>query len=224
MANNPLKYIDPTGHKACENIELGGKCAPDETWQKNKSGNLSQSWEEDPDYDPNSQSISTWGDNWENTYMERAGKVWRWMCKSEGWWGRGCPKPYDLTVWLLDHEAGEMLRGENYYGNAIRAAQLIVTYTLYLFSDGIDAKADLGKYTSFYNTDSASPSYNSEDWKQLTTKPTNAAYNTVDAFKEFANPYLGYDLVWWGPADTHAPAYTVFLFTVTQVNLNFALK
>ncbi len=125
---------------------------------------------------------------------------------------------------MIDHEIGEMLRDINYLGNAGEAAKLIVTYTYYLFSDGIDPQSDLGKYTSFYNPDTASSSFNGDDWKLLTTAPSPAAYSTVDYYKSYSYPYPGHDLVWWGPGDKHAPPYSRYLLFVDSISLHLALK
>ena len=220
MNNSPMMYADPSGHKAvdCEN---DGNCSTDPEWQENK---IEPTWRDDDDYDSKTDSLPNWGENWGQTYMDRAYKVWIWMCRSKGWWGNGCPNSYDLAAWLLDNEVGVMLRKPNYYGKALDAAQLIVTYTLYLFNDGIDPRADLGKYTSFYNPGTDSTSFNSKDWILITTTPSDAAYYTVDRYKNDSYPYPGYDLVWWDPADRQVPSYTKYLFEVVQVQLHIALK
>ena len=221
----PLKYVDPSGHDPQCTLVLDGQCVRmSDRRTIDLRVNPSRNWREDEGYKYESDSIPDWGKNWEKTYMQRAAKVYRWMCNNTGWWGDGCPSPYDLTAWLLDHEVGVMLRDENYYGTAVDAARLIVTYTLYLFSDGIDPNSDLGKYTSFYNPGTDSSSFNSRDWKLITTPPTGAAYSTVDYFIDNSYPYPGQDLVWWDPADDHAPPYTTYLFYVKQVKLHLALK
>ncbi len=108
----------------------------------------SQSWQEDPD-------VNNWGDPSNTNHewdMERARRVWRWICNSGGWWGAGCPGAYDLTVWLLWQEGGGLLNDTVFYlspgvpnQSALKAALTMVTYIRDLLIDGPHSAPDSGK-------------------------------------------------------------------------------
>ena len=134
--NNPLRYSDPSGHGACDGLHKVPEC---DDIDKNGDGIVGfPPWQEDPGYDPDSDSIPGWDEDShlpDASRQEKAAKVWEWLCSTGGWWGSDCPNAKDLAAWLLWKEGGTLY---DYLVNAKdteQAAWIMITLFRHLFID-----------------------------------------------------------------------------------------
>jgi RHS repeat-associated protein len=187
--NNPLKYLDPSGHDPCGGP---GVHVPDcgvEGWglkpgKTKPAVNTKPAWKTytgDPPYsrgyDPRSDSIPDWGvDQSEAWRQMRAGHVWSWLCSSGGWWGAGCPSPKQLAAWLLWQEGGLLYNSSvvapevNDWSNVAAGRQAMVGLMAYLFGDGNITAADLSVFTAFFNPN-AGGAFTNSDWAEWMSSP-----------------------------------------------------
>jgi hypothetical protein len=186
--NNPLKYIDPSGHDSICNYDFGAD--PDCPGSGDSSGGNSGGtdpdlpWQQYPGddpysagYDPGSDSIPDWGQDQSEPWRQmRADRVWSWICSSGGWWGSGCPSPQQLTAWLLWQEGGVLYNDSvvnsrlNAWSNIVAGRQAMVGVMAYLFGDGNITAADLSTFTAFFNPNSGG-AFTNGDWTELMTSP-----------------------------------------------------
>jgi len=216
VRNNPLKYIDPSGHyETCgwqNPHDTPEDCDPLDPWQKFEG------------YDSDLESIPDWGTDQSNeSDIYRASLVLEWICTSGGWWGQGCPGAMDLVVWLLNQEAGILLNqaifNESEKTHAAEAAEYVVAYLLYLFPDDKHITPDrLAKMTAFFNPNSGG-TFSLSDWSELMTTPPIGAFNTVQTFQHsnILASYFSTGVVveWWTPDEEPRTLYP----TVTAYNL-----
>jgi hypothetical protein len=222
VSNNPLRYIDPSGHRICEDTE---NCGPN---QEDVYG-APYPWESD-------DSKDNWGDETGSDHdlrEEMAGKVWDWLPKEGNyWWGEGELDAYDLIAWLLWQEMAEILSDAVYYPNGINnpaaydAIRASIGYMYRIFSDedGISPK-DLSTFTAFYNPE-RDGAFDQKDWDLLMTKPTDTFYNTVDYFWGYSDPGL---VVWRDPNLQNEPTFNTEIAIVihpvsNEVILEFGYK
>ncbi|MDW8186391.1 MAG: RHS repeat-associated core domain-containing protein, partial [Anaerolineae bacterium] len=153
--NNPLKYLDPSGHDPCGGP---GVHVPDcgvDGWGR-KPGKTKPTVNKKPTwrtytgdqpfskgYDPRSDSIPDWGIDQSEAWRQlRAGHVLSWACAGL-WWEGGCPTPKGLAAWLLMEEFGllynyDFAKHNNQInpGSIARAKRIIVGASAYWFGDG----------------------------------------------------------------------------------------
>jgi RHS repeat-associated protein len=210
VRNNPLKYVDPSGH-----LYYCG-------WQGSQTDpeDCASPWQEYEGYYPESYSILNWAEDQSNeSDIYRSSLVLEWICTSGGWWGPGCPGAVDLVTWLLNQEAGILLNDQIFKDkdtHAAEAAEYVVAYLLYLFPDDKHITPDrLAEMTAFFNPNGGG-TFSLSDWSELMTAPPISAFNTVQAFQHssiLASYYsTGVVVEWWVPWEdprTKNPTVTV---------------
>jgi hypothetical protein len=216
VSNNPLRYIDPSGHLC---FEVGTKviCSADDDsnmyWWPDRSSEEDRDppapWKLDEGYDPDIGGIEPWGDLTGNQEWREvmSSQVWGWMCAAGGWWGSGCPGAWDLAAWLLQQEGGKLLRDHPYddiynKGGGANGTMLMSMMINYLFADGDISITDLSFFTSFYNP-SRDHIFDQADWDIIQTKPLDVVYNELKQYwGKTTEPFIHdgvYVTHWWEP-------------------------
>jgi hypothetical protein len=137
----------------------------------------------------NGEVITGWGcvANDDACRSDRAKRVWDWIKNSNTWWGdHREPDPKDLATWLLEHEGGPLRNDQtkSYGPNGYKWLQgihVMVGRFSQLFGDGNITPLDLSTFTAFFNPNRGD-SFDSDDWRQLTTKPPSFWRTDVDEY------------------------------------------
>ena len=215
MMNNPLRYMDPSGHKTC--AEMPWECDEEGEWL----GEDPLPEEPEPWADDN--STKDWGDGTgsdNDKREEMAEKVWDWIHQSDYyWWGEGELDAYNLIAWLVWQELGELLRYSVYWPNGgnpanpdvVKALTAAIGYMNRLFTneDGI-TPLDLSTFTAFYNPERDSV-FDQKDWNLLMSKPPQCIYDTIDYYKNAYTPGI---VVWRDPSLPNEPIIRIPIVTV----------
>lgn len=215
--------MDPSGYVAIgENDD--DICLPGSDCDPNPHS--LEPWKYDEGYDPVTDTIPNWGeDQSEEWRVERAAKVWGWICLTGGWWGVGCPDPSDLIPWLLFKEGALLFNGDvidtnKETFNNWSAEQAIVLLAYYLFndSDGL-TPTDLSVFTSFFNPNSGGE-FGTLDYKELRSK-VNEKFVHEDVEKILSSgigPFVkdGKTIThWWTSKEKNPCPTCISVFTVT---------
>jgi len=215
VLNNPIRYADPSGHKACDEVDGNGRCIQGDggSWptipDPVPDTTPKEPWKDEPGYfpDDNGGSIRDWGVDQSDDWREhRAGRMYDWTCDSGGWWGTSCPSPKALAAWLLREEGGSLY---NYLTDAEKGplgGRIMVGAFSYYFadSDGI-TDVDLSVYTASFNpyTDPTG-AFNAKDWEVMNLEPTRLFFAEVDRYWD-QGPYMSDGHIvdrWWTSSES----------------------
>jgi hypothetical protein len=162
-------------------------------------------WRRDTDYSKKTDSIPNWGDlaDYQPWRIERARKVWNWVCETGGWWGSNCPTDQQLATWLLGEEQNILQNQEVYRFNSPEIETIIGYVVQYNHAEltAFDRVEALGRQTAFYNSVWDSK-FNEQDWDSLMKRPVPAAFDQVNQhWKDDFSTFLPKKLVWWSPEE-----------------------
>jgi RHS repeat-associated protein len=220
VEGNSINYTDPSG--MCLDEDMDGRCDPGwlcysipdpiarEKCFESYCSEYVLPWRRDPNYDSKTDSIPNWGDlsNDQLWRIERASKVWKWICETGGPWGSSCPQDQHLATWLLQEEQG-ILQNENYYEWNRPISEIILGLVVqYLHAELVyfDRSEALARQTAFFNPN-ADSKFNLDDWDSLMSDLNNIAGQQLnrhwgDNFIKFGSKKL----IWWEPEESWAAA------------------
>ena len=213
VVNNPMVFTDPSGHKACSDFDGNGNCIVDESWVAKKSIIL-EPWKNDPGYvsDTDGGKIDDWAaDNGLDITRrnDRAEKVYRWLCQTDGWWEGRCPTELELSAWLLSAEGSTLLED--------RAFDIMARAIRYRLRGG-PTKEALGGFTSFFNPARGDNGVlNSRDWSKLMRAPEQRYTAKMEEVYRMQGDYIERAdndapvIHWW--EDTDVVSWTLYLQT-----------